>query len=157
MNHKFYSKSLPAQVDIKGSILCGSPLWFTLYQFTDHPVSVCRIPVQIVLISEIGLEDLLQRIQQQLQTQLRVVLHLYCSSQNTFIFLQGVPINMGNSVIALISSSIHFFMNTIISEFQLKLLIQKTLGLEIFKTWSTIFVFSKLTEKLQNVYKVQSI
>ena len=43
----------------------------------------------------------------------------------------------------------HFFINTTIAVFQLKHLISKTPGLNIFKMWSTIFVFSKLTEILQ--------
>ena len=47
----------------------------------------------------------------------------------------------------------HFFLNTIIAVFQLKHLKSKTPGLEIFKMWSTIFVSSKLTEILRNLYK----
>ena len=38
----------------------------------------------------------------------------------------------------------HFLMNTTIAVFQLKRLISKTPGLEIFKMWSTIFVSSKI-------------
>ena len=51
----------------------------------------------------------------------------------------------------------HFFINTILAVFQLKHLISKTPGLEIFKMWSTLFVSSKLTEILQNLYKFQFI
>ena len=50
-----------------------------------------------------------------------------------------------------------FFMNLIIAVFQFKHLISKTPVLEIFKMWSTIFVFSKLTEILQNIYKFKFI
>ena len=50
-----------------------------------------------------------------------------------------------------------FFMITIIAFFQLKHLISKTSGLEIFKMCSTIFVSSKLTEILRNLYKFQFI
>ena len=46
-----------------------------------------------------------------------------------------------------------FFMNTIIVVFQFKHLISKTTGLDISKMWSTIFVSSKLTEILENLYK----
>ena len=50
-----------------------------------------------------------------------------------------------------------FLMNTIIAVFQIKHLILKTPGLELFKMWSTIFVTSKLTEILRNLYKFQFI
>ena len=48
-------------------------------------------------------------------------------------------------------------MNIIIAVFQIKHLILKTPGLELFKMWSTIFVTSKLTEILRNLYKFQFI
>ena len=40
----------------------------------------------------------------------------------------------------------NFFLDSIIAVFQFKHLISKTPSLEIFKMWSTIFVYSKLTE-----------
>ena len=48
-------------------------------------------------------------------------------------------------------------MKTIIAVFQFIHLISKTPGLAIFKMCSTLFVSSKLTEILQNLYKFQYI
>ena len=44
--------------------------------------------------------------------------------------------------------------DTIIPVFKFTHLIQKKLDLEIFKMWSTVFVSSKLTERLQNLYNL---
>ena len=46
-------------------------------------------------------------------------------------------------------------MTTTIAVFQLKHLISKASGLEMLEMWSTIFVFSKLTEIFENLHKCQ--
>ena len=51
----------------------------------------------------------------------------------------------------------HFFMNTISAVLRFKHLIPKTPDLEIFKMRSTIFVSSKLNEKLLYLYNFQFI
>ena len=73
--------------------------------------------------------------------------------------IQGVPINIGNQwrLLYRLRSIRHFFMKTIIAVFQFMHLISKTPGLAIFKMCSTLFVSSKLTEILQNLYKFQYI
>ena len=72
---------------------------------------------------------------------------------------KGVSINMGIKwrLLYRLRSMRHFFMNTIIAVFQFTNLILKKPGLEIFKMRANIFVSSKLTEILQNLYKFQFI
>jgi len=58
-------------------------------------------------------------------------------------------------IVKCISSTIHFSINTNIPVFQFKHLISEAPGLEIYEMWSTFYVFSKLTEILENLYKCQ--
>ena len=60
-----------------------------------------------------------------------------CQNNMFSNFLRGVP-KHGNSLTTFLSSSIAFF-HEHIAVFQLKHLISKSPGLEIFKMWSTIF------------------
>ena len=73
--------------------------------------------------------------------------------------LQSVPINIKIKwqILYRLRSMVDFLMSTIVAVFQLKHLMSKTPGLEIFKMWSIIFISSKLTEILQKLYKFQFI
>ena len=81
-----------------------------------------------------------------------IFLAQWFSGSYSKIMIQGVPINKGIQWRHLyhLRSMRHFYMNRFKAVFQLRHLISKTPGLEIFKMWSNIFVFSKLTEILQN-------
>ena len=83
-----------------------------------------------------------------------IFLAQWFSGSYSKIMIQGVPINKGIQWRHLyhLRSMRHFYMNRFKAVFQLRHLISKTPGLEIFKMWSNIFVFSKLTEILKNLY-----
>ena len=57
----------------------------------------------------------------------------------------------------LLSMWYYFHEHNICTILQFKHLLSKTPDLEIFKMWSTIVVFSKLTEIFKNLFKFQFI
>ena len=73
------------------------------------------------------------------------------NTQSVFVYLRQGRQGLCTWEFSDLLSSIHE--RTIVAVLQFKHLILETPGLDIIKMWSTIFVSSKLTEILQNLYK----